>query len=253
MYLIAFGRTWTLVWQLAELVVSSMYWWFVSFNHIEDDDKFAYLSHNGKSNIIKTSDLIYNPFDSNANNFINCSEFDPDLNFFCEKNLFSGHCCSCFLEETCNEQIKCFGGRDTQFFSVCHITIRSMKANLKDFINYTDALHIDFQIIGVTETRLNDITCKLYDMENYEILEKHRPSKTDGGVAIFKKTVLSLLVEMTELLTSTVSLFLWKLKNQSLGQIRNTLIGVIYRPPKSDLVTFTDIMKNIVEIIRREY
>ena len=160
------------------------------FNHIEDDDKFAYLSHNGKSNIIKTSDLIYNPFDSNANNFINCSEFDPDLHFFCEQNIFSGHCCSCFLEETFNEQIKCFGGRDTQFFSVCHINIRSMKTNLKDFINYTDALHINFQIIGVTETWLNDITCKLYDMENYEILESHRPSKTDGGVAILKKNCI---------------------------------------------------------------
>ena len=72
-----------------------------------------------------------------------------------------------------------------------------MKANLKDFINYTDTLLIDFQIIGLTETWLNDITRKLYDMENYEILKQHRPSKTGGGVAIFKKTVLSLWEEMT--------------------------------------------------------
>ena len=86
------------------------------FNRIEDDDEFAYLCHNGISNIIQTSDLIYNPFDSNASNFINCSEFDPYWNFFCEQNLFSGHCCSYFLEETLNEQIKCFGGRDTHFF-----------------------------------------------------------------------------------------------------------------------------------------
>ena len=28
---------------------------------------------------------------------------------------------------------------------------------------------------------------------------------------------------------------------------------MICRPPNSDLITFTDIMKNIVEIIRREY
>ena len=73
-----------------------------------------------------------------------------------------------------------------------------MKAYLKDFINYTDILHIDFQIICVTETWLNDITCKLYDMENYTIVEQHRPSKICGGEAIFlKKTVLSLWKEMT--------------------------------------------------------
>ena len=77
--------------------------WF-PFNLIEDDDDFAYICHNVISNIIKTTDLIYNPFDSNASNFINCSEFDPDLNFFCEQNLFSGHCCSYFLGETLNEK-----------------------------------------------------------------------------------------------------------------------------------------------------
>ena len=37
------------------------------------------------------------------------------------------------------------------------------------------------------------------------------------------------------------------------GTEKNILIDVIYRPPNSDLITFTDIMKNIVEIIRREY
>ena len=58
------------------------------FNHIEDDDEFAHLCHNGISNIIKISDLIYNQFDSNASNFINCSEFDPNLNFFSEQNYF---------------------------------------------------------------------------------------------------------------------------------------------------------------------
>ena len=37
------------------------------------------------------------------------------------------------------------------------------------------------------------------------------------------------------------------------GTEKNLVIGVIYRPPNSDLVTFTDIMKNIVEKVRREY
>ena len=37
------------------------------------------------------------------------------------------------------------------------------------------------------------------------------------------------------------------------GTEKKLVIGVIYRPPNSDLVTFTDIMKNIVEKIRREY
>ena len=94
-----------------------------------------------------------------------------------------------------------------------------MKANLKDFINYTDTLHIDFQIIGVTETWLNDITCKLYDMENYEILEQHRPSKTGGGVAIFLKNCIKFVRRNDiEIFNEYCESIFLEIKNRSLGQ-----------------------------------
>ena len=129
-----------------------------------------------------------------------------------------------------------------------------MKANLKDFINYTDTLHIDFQIIGVRETWLNDITCKLYDMENYEISEQHRPSKTGGGVAIFLKNCIKFVRRNDiEIFNEYCESIFVEIEKSVFGTEKNILIGVIYRPPNSDLVTFTDIMKNIVEIIRREY
>ena len=129
-----------------------------------------------------------------------------------------------------------------------------MKANLKDFINYTDTLHIDFQIIGVRETWLNDITCKLYDMENYEISEQHRPSKTGGGVAIFLKNCIKFVRRNDiEIFNEYCEFIFVEIEKSVFGTEKNILIGVIYRPPHSDLVTFTDIMKNIVEIIRREY
>ena len=128
--------------------------------------------------------------------------------------------------------MKCFGGRDTQFLSVCHINIRSMKANLKDFINYTDTLHIDFQIIGVTETWLNDITCKLYVMENYEILE-HQPSKTGGGVAIFFLNCIKFVRRNDiEIINEYCGSIFVEIEKSVFGSEKNILIGVIYRTPK---------------------
>ena len=44
-------------------------------------------------------------------------------------------------------------------------------------------LNLDFSIIGVTETWLNDVTCDLYGMGGYELIEKHWTNK-GGGVLV---------------------------------------------------------------------
>ena len=44
-------------------------------------------------NELRTSTLIYNPFQSNEADYHIGSEFDPDINFYCEQNTFSGFLC----------------------------------------------------------------------------------------------------------------------------------------------------------------
>ena len=129
--------------------------------------------------------LIYNPFQSNENDYIIGSDFDPDLNFYCEQNVFSGSLWKYFTEESFNEKISSLCTEDVLSFSLCHINIRSIKANLGDFDNYMRMLNRDFSIIGVTETWLNDVTCDLYGMSGYELIEKHRTNKVGGGIGLF--------------------------------------------------------------------
>ena len=57
---------------------------------------------------------------------------------------------------------------------------------MADFENYLNMLNIKFSIIGVTETWLNDVTCDLYVLDDYELIERHRPNKIGGG--FFVKT-----------------------------------------------------------------
>ena len=49
----------------------------------------------------------------------------------------------------------------------------------------------DFQIIGVTETWLNESSCGQYGMNNYEFIKNHRTGETGGGVGLFVRNNMS--------------------------------------------------------------
>ena len=68
---------------------------------------------------------------------------------------------------------------------MCHINLRSINANLSDFECYLDMLHMDFSVIGITETWLNKSSCDLYSLANYEMEEQHRDHMSGGSVALF--------------------------------------------------------------------
>ena len=53
-------------------------------------------------------------------------------------------------------------------------------------------LNIDFSIIGVTETWLNDVTYNLYGLGGRDLLDKLRRNDIGGGVSHVIKHVLLL-------------------------------------------------------------
>ena len=138
-----------------------------------------------------SSDLIYNPFGSDRENIDNHNEFDPDQNFYNEQNLFNGFSCRYYLEESFNEKLKSCAFELSLCFSLCHINIRSINANLSHFENYLQLLSIDFPVIAITETWLTDITCDLYSLTEYNFVEQQRSNKCGGGVGIFLQNHLS--------------------------------------------------------------
>ena len=131
---------------------------------------------------LKISDLIYNPFESNSSNDRLCSDFDPDINFYAEENLFNGYSCRYYLEDQFNEKLNSLHIDNGQNLSMCHINIRSMKANLSCFENYLQSLLIEFAVLGITETWLNDSNYDRYHIENYDFVENHRTTKSGVGL-----------------------------------------------------------------------
>ena len=118
---------------------------------------------------------VLSSFDFNEPAYIIRSEYDPDINFYCEKSLFSDFWCKYYSENTFNDKMCSFLLNNTQSFSMCHINLRNINANLNAFECYLDMLLMDFSIMGITETWLT----------NYETEEQHRDHKSGGGVALF--------------------------------------------------------------------
>ena len=75
-----------------------------------------------------------------------------------------------------------FMSQDEQYFSICHMDVRSIRANLQNFESYLQLLNIDFFVIGITETWLDYTSCLLYSMSNYNFIENHRQNQSGGGV-----------------------------------------------------------------------
>ena len=70
-------------------------------------------------------------------------------------------------------------------FSLCHLNIQSLRANLSAFELTLHNLGIHFTAICISETWLNDYNCDLYNIDGYNVIEVHRQSKKGVGVGVF--------------------------------------------------------------------
>ena len=105
-------------------------------NQIEDENELINECQHKMICSIKISDLIYKSFDANSSDDRLCSDFDPDVNFYAEENVFSGYSRRYFLEDQFNEKMNSLRVGNGQNLSLCHINIQSLKANLSQLESY---------------------------------------------------------------------------------------------------------------------
>ena len=160
-------------------------------NTIEDDDIFL-CELNGIDiddyTIDSLSCRLFNPFQLNDKDYYTpLSQIDPDVNFYNNVNSHLGLNCNYYLENTFYELVKSQMHNSTteNVFSLCHLNIRSLRANLSAFELTLHNLRFHFTAIGISETWLNDHNCDLYDIAGYNLIEVHRHTKKVGGVGIF--------------------------------------------------------------------
>ena len=223
------------------------------FNQIEDENEFINECQHKMKCSLKISDLIYNPFDANSSDDRLCSDFDPDVNFYAEENVFSGYSCRYYLEDQFNEKMNSLRVDNGQNLSLCHINIRSLKANLSQLESYLQGLLIEFAILGITETWLNESNYDLYHIDNYDFVENHRTTKSGGGVGLYVNDHIryNLRNDMKIFNEYCESIFI-EIEKSQLSFDKNIIVGVMYRPPNTDMKDFNEIIKELLENIKRE-
>ena len=171
--------------------------------------------------------LKFNPFDSTAE-ILNDDSFDPDINFFNNniENLDTPY--------ISHEKIKDLNiNTSANTLSVLHLNIRSMKKDFESFKLFLSNLNFDFSIICFSETWLDNsfsLSQSLYELPKYKCIHQVRSYGKGGGVSIYIHNSLNfkprpdLSINSFDVESLSIELLCKKKKN--------TLINVLYRPPK---------------------
>ena len=143
--------------------------------------------------------------------------------------------------------------KSSRIFSLCHLNIRSLQANLNDFEMYLNSFEFEFSFIGISETWLHDGNCDLYNLSCYTLIEKHRHNKKGGGVGIYIKHGIS-FQDRNDLYSIDgvfESVFI-EIDKHVFKKDKNIVLGVLYRPPNTDITCFNESLNVILDKLKCE-
>ena len=161
------------------------------FIHIANNELFIFEVNSMDFELKTIEDLsvkLFNPFEINNDDiYYPLCDIDPDAHYFNELNAHISQNCNYYYGHSFSSVIQCRFPNiiDHKVFSLCHINIRSQKANLRSFEMCLENLQFNFSVIGISETWLNDYNCDLYNINGYNFVEAHRSGRAGGEVGIF--------------------------------------------------------------------
>ena len=122
-----------------------------------------------------------------------------------------------------------------------HTNIRSVAKNMNKLDMYLNNLKHEFPIMPLSETWLNENTCDRHDMDGYNAEHNFRSNRGDGGVSLYIKDFMVYTI-WDELCfqNKTLETVLIELNKDQFKKKQNIVVGVIYRPPDTDIKEFND-------------
>lgn len=122
-------------------------------------------------------------------------------------------------------------------FSLLHCNCRSLNKNHDNLSLLLRILNFNFDCIAVSETWLHEHSpTDLFQLDNYKFVHRPRIQGNGGGVGLYVNIKHHFLIQ-DELSTFHENVF-ESLFVEITNQNSKVIVGVIYRPPSSDLNTF---------------
>ena len=195
--------------------------------------------------------LKFNPLlCSSVSNFSLCKDLDPDSNFYLKSDD-----CEYYTEGSFNNRFAESQSRlnlnnnyaDCSDFTLLHLNIRSISNKLDNFSNFLGRIALNFSVIGITETWLDDISHSS-DIPGFNFIHNHRVDRVGGGVGLYLADHLNFKQRADFSDGCAESLFVEINRTKE----KNIVIGVIYRPPDWKLRDFISELDQLVNVISRE-
>jgi len=165
------------------------------------------------------------------NHLLNNEDIDPDEHFFVnnQPNL---------SRYNTPERLKAELGSIEHDFTLMHVNSRSLTPKLEEIDSLL--IQLPVKILAITETWLDQSTTPPPALPDYSFVHKPRNKGRGGGVALFirKEFQFHILEPPSTCLTHTTYESLFICIPQDKGT--DLIVGVIYRPPGTNLTLFND-------------
>ena len=137
-------------------------------------------------------------------------------------------------------------------FNVIHFNVRSLKNKLDDLHNFLLKTGVTWDVICISETWLQDLITKYYDLDNYSLVTTCRKVGEGGGVAIYVHEKYN-MSERKDLNVDGEACFVEiTLPTNSGSGIQNIIVGEIYRPPNYPSKMFFSYLESILDKVINE-
>ena len=159
-------------------------------------------------------------------------DIDPDVNFWDNVNYSS----NLIAPENLYGHVSHFDSDLT--LSILHINTRSLIHKLSNVQTLIDQCNVEFSIIGLTETWLDDVSDRMVSIPGYKFNCVNRPNRIGGGVGCFVKNGIPFVCRND--LCRKNDIFDWMAIELVMTASKNSIIYVVYRPPNSNFEFFID-------------
>ena len=227
------------------------------FNHFENSWEFEeaiaenFLHHDGVS-LQKLLEYEFNVFELNDDHQINpLVDIDPDIQFYNASNCIdSVFKCDYYLEDSFIKKKSSFNFDDTNL-SLLHLNIRSIPKNLTGLSEYLSAINFNFSVVGISETWLSESTADCYTLLGYRHEKAYRDKQRGGGVSLFVKNSINYHIrqDLTSVSSIMESIFI-EVPRDATTLGKDVLIGVIYRPPGTDVALFNERITQLLSSVQ---
>ena len=209
--------------------------------HLLSDDEFMLLTQHtclNSNDMDRLNQLKFDPFQANSK--IALSQNNEKLDSLYDISKVD---CNYYLPDEFKKHLS-VTKQKSKSFSLLHLNIRSISNKFDSFKQFLDTLDKHFQIIGLTETWLNDTNYDSFNIKDYEYIGSNRANKRGGGVGMYisKQLIFKICDDLVQNIEDVIETMFIEICRPS-G--KNLIIGVIYRPPNSKFEMFENAINSL--------